>query len=88
MDRQRWMVILGVAALGLYTVSWVFRWMHWPGVNMLRIAAIVPFLAGAGLWIYDQVRKSRAQAPHRSRKKGTGWEDILDEEEEKSSGES
>jgi hypothetical protein len=74
------MVILGVAALALYSLSWVFRWMQWPGVDVLRIAALIPFAVGVGIWVYDWRRKSRAQAQYR--KKSTGWEDILDEEDD------
>ena len=79
MDRQRWMVVFGIAALGLYSLSWFFRWMEYDGVNALRIAALVPFLAGAGLWVYDWQRKNKAQA---GRKRKSGWEDILGEEDE------
>lgn len=79
MDRQQWMVICGIAALALYTLSWVFRWMEWPGSQVLRIGALLPFIIGAALWIYDWRRKNRAQGPNRQRK--TGWEDILEDED-------
>lgn len=79
MDRQQWMVICGIAALALYTLSWVFRWMAWPGSDYLRLGALLPFIVGASIWIYDWRRKNKAQAPNRHRK--TGWEDILDDEE-------
>lgn len=80
MDRQRWMVICGVTALVLYSLSWIFRWLEWPGSDYLRIAALLPFLVGAGIWVYDWRRKRSVQGPSRKRK--TGWEDILEEEDE------
>jgi hypothetical protein len=80
MDRQRWMVVFGIAALGLYSLSWFFKWMEYDGVNALRIAAVVPFAIGAGLWVYDWQKKNKAQSANRKRK--TGWEDILDDEDE------
>jgi hypothetical protein len=74
------MVICGVAALALYSVSWIFRLLEWPGVDALRIAAVFPFLVGAGIWIYDWRKKAKAQAGNK--KRGTGWEDILEDGEE------
>ena len=73
------MVICGIAALVLYSLSWVFRWMEWPGGGYLRIGALLPFIVGASIWIYDWQRKNKAQGRTRQRK--TGWEDILDDEE-------
>lgn len=80
MDRQYWMVICGVAALVLYSISWVFRLLEWPGSGYIRIAAVVPFLIGGAIWLMDWRRKNKAQGPNRKRE--TGWEDILESEEE------
>ena len=82
MDRQLWMVICGVAALVLYSLSWIFKLLEWPGSNYVRISALIPFLIGGSIWLYDWSRKRKAQV--RNKKPTTGWEDILDEEEENS----
>lgn len=78
MDRQLWMVAMGVTAIVIYSLSWVMQWMHWPGKDWVRLSALVPFLIGAGILLYDRAKKAKAQG--RARK--NGWEDILGEEEE------
>lgn len=53
--------------------------MEWPFSGYLRIGALLPFLVGGGIWIYDWSRKRKVQG--RNRKPTSGWEDILEEEE-------
>jgi hypothetical protein len=78
MDRQLWMVIFGVAAIVLYTASWVFQIMEYPGKNLLRVGAAIPFLIGAGILLYDRWKRNSYHKP----KKKNDWSDILGEEEE------
>ena len=73
------MVICGIAAIALYSLSWVMQWTGIPGKGWLRIAAIVPFLIGGGILLYDRSKKAKAQG--RSAKGKTGWEDLLDDGE-------
>jgi hypothetical protein len=80
MDRQRWMVICGIAALVLYSLSWFMRWIDIPGQQFFRIGALLPFAIGAGIWIYDWRKKNAAQSANR--KRNTGWEDLLDDHDE------
>jgi CHASE2 domain-containing sensor protein len=79
MDRQRWMVICGIVAIGLYSLSWIMQLAEIPGKGWVRLSALIPFLIGAGILLYDRAMKAKAQG--RSNKGKTGWEDILGEDE-------
>ena len=80
MDRQRWMVICGVAAIILYTLSWFMEWIEIPGKGWMRLSAILPFVIGGSILLYDRYKKSQAQG--RQPKSKSGWEDILGDDEE------
>jgi cbb3-type cytochrome oxidase subunit 3 len=80
MDRQLTMIICGIVALAIYSLSWVFQIMHWPYKGYVRLAALIPFAIGAIIWIYDRQKKAQAQQKRRNH----GWEDILEDEDESS----
>jgi hypothetical protein len=73
------MMICGIAAIALYSFSWIMQLMDIPGKGWMRLAAIVPFLIGGGILLYDRAQKSKGQG--RAPKGKTGWEDILDDGE-------
>lgn len=79
MDRQRWMVICGIAAIALYSISWVMQLTEIPGKGWVRLSALIPFLVGGGILLYDRAKKAKAQG--RTNKNKSGWEDILGDEE-------
>jgi hypothetical protein len=81
MDRQFWMVLFGVAALVLYSLSWFFGLMDWPGSDYLRIASVVPFLIGGGIWLLD--RQKRRKAQRENRRRPDDWKDLVEVDEER-----
>jgi CHASE2 domain-containing sensor protein len=83
MDRQRWMVICGVAAIVLYSLSWLMQLVESPGYRWVRLTAILPFALGGGILLWDRYKRAKAQG--RLKRNKTGWEDILGEEEEQES---
>ncbi len=72
-------MICGIAAIALYSFSWIMQLMDIPGKGWMRLAAIVPFLIGGGILLYDRAQKAKAQG--RTPKGKIGWEDILDDGE-------
>ncbi len=83
MDRQRWMMICGLAAIVLYSASWVMQLLGLPGKGWVRLSALVPFAIGAGILLYDRYKKAKAQGRIGATKpKGkTGWEDLLEDDD-------
>jgi hypothetical protein len=81
MDRQYWMAVFGVAALVLYSLSWLFKLMYWPGSDYLRIASLVPFLIGGSIWLLHWQRRRKAQ--RENRRKPDDWNDLVEVDEER-----
>lgn len=81
MDRQKLMLVFGIAAIVLYTASWVMQIFGLDGHNYLRLSAVLPFLIGLGILLYDRYKKANYYKSDK-KKQDNGWEDILGEEEE------
>ena len=80
MDRQLAMLIFGIAAIVLYSASWVMQIFGFPGHNFLRVSALAPFAIGLGILLYDRYKK--ANYYKKDKKRENGWEDLLGEDEE------
>jgi CHASE2 domain-containing sensor protein len=80
MDRQRWMVICGIAAIALYSLSWVMQLVESPWYRWVRLSAVLPFAVGGGILLWDRYKKAQIQG--RRNKNKTGWEDILGEDDD------
>ncbi len=76
------MLIFGIAAIALYTASWAMQIFGVPGHNYLRVSAILPFVIGLGILLYDRYKKANYYKGDSKKKKDNGWEDILGEEED------
>jgi hypothetical protein len=74
------MMICGIAAIALYTLSWLMQLVELPGYRWMRLSAAIPFVIGGVILLYDRYKKSKAQE-RSSKGKNTGWEDILEDGE-------
>ena len=50
-------LVLGLLAVLLYSSSWIFKFLHWPGAEILKFAALFPFLAGGLILLVGYTRR-------------------------------
>lgn len=76
------MLVFGVAAIVLYTASWVLQIFGWPGKDIVRFAALLPFAIGLSILLYDRYKKANYYKQKDEKKKDNVWEDILGDDED------
>ncbi|MEM7037008.1 MAG: hypothetical protein AAF570_08525 [Bacteroidota bacterium] len=52
-------ILMGILAASIYGLSWLFQAMEWPGAEHLKIAAILPFLAGVIMLALYNIEKRK-----------------------------